>query len=192
MGTADLIEQTAEGLLITGLVGERIIGHYDFYIAFVVLEEYRVTHAGHHVGSVAFVDEFEEERFLILAGRRWQILDIDHDRKTIAVQPSPGGRAPDFRSKQHEEIHPRVRAVMKSLLEAGELPQYLDMRAREMLVQARATAAQSRLLRNPFIQDGPDTIWFTWTGTKIQRTLRGLGEYYGGLTSQRRRCRSGV
>ena len=29
---------------------------------------------------------------------------------------------PDFRSRQHAEIHPRVREVMKSLLEAGELP----------------------------------------------------------------------
>ena len=71
---------------------------------------------------------------------------------------------------------------MKSLLEAGEVPQFLDMRAREMFLQARATAAQSCLLQNPFIQDGPDTIWFTWTGTKIQRTLRGLGEYFGGLS----------
>jgi ATP-dependent Lhr-like helicase len=181
MGNADLIEQTPEGLLITGLLGERIMAHHDFYIAFIVEEEYRVTHVGHHVGSVAFVPEIEEERFLILAGKRWQILDIDHDRKTIAVQPSPGGRAPDFRSRDHTEIHPRVRAVMRSLLQADELPQYLDSKARELLLQARATAARSELLQNPFIQDGPDTIWFTWTGTKIQRTLFGLATHFGGL-----------
>jgi ATP-dependent Lhr-like helicase len=130
---------------------------------------------------VAYVPELEEEHFLILAGRRWQILDIDHERKTISVKPSPGGRAPDFHSRQGIEIHPRVRAAMKSLLASGTLPQYLDMRAREMLSQARATAAQSGLLRIPFIQDGPDTIWFTWTGTKIQRTLLGLGAHFGGL-----------
>ena len=181
MGAADLIEQTPEGLLITGLIGERIISHHDFYVAFIVDEEYRVNHDGHHVGNVAFVPELEEEHFLILAGRRWQILDIDHDRKVIAVKPSPGGRAPDFRSSQRFEIHPRVRAAMKSLLETAALPQFLDMKAREMLLQARATAAHSGLLRNPFIQDGPDTIWFTWTGTKIQRTLLGLGVHFGRL-----------
>ena len=50
-----------------------------------------------------------------------------------------------------------------------------------MLLQARATAAQSGLLRNPFIQDAPDTIWFTWTGTRIQCTLLGLGAHFAGL-----------
>ena len=96
MGTADLIEQTPEGLLITGLRGEEIVKHHDFYIAFIVHDEYRVNHAGHHVGNIDFVPEFEEEGFLILAGRRWRILDIDHDRKTIIVEPSPGGRVPSF------------------------------------------------------------------------------------------------
>ena len=96
MGTADLIEQTPEGLLITGLLGEKIVGHHDFYIAFIVHEEYRVTHAGHHIGNVAFVAEIEEEKFLILAGRRWQILDIDHDRKRSPSSPHQAVACPTF------------------------------------------------------------------------------------------------
>ena len=52
MGAADLIEQAPDGLLITGLRGEKIIAHHGFYVAFVVEEEYRVTHAGHHIGNV--------------------------------------------------------------------------------------------------------------------------------------------
>jgi ATP-dependent helicase Lhr and Lhr-like helicase len=181
MGQADLIEQARDGLLITGILGEKIVAHHDFYIAFIVHEEYRVNHAGHHIGNIAFVPEFEEDRFLILAGRRWQILDIDHDRKTITVRPSPGGRVPGFHSTSGRDIHPRVREVMKALLEPGDLPQYLDMKAREMLVKARATAADSGLLRTCFVQDGPDAIWFTWTGSRIQRTLRGLGAFFGGF-----------
>jgi hypothetical protein len=51
-----------------------------------------------------------------------------------------------------------------------------------MLVQARAMARHSGLLRVPFFQDGVDTIWFTWTGSRIQRTLLGLGTHFGGLT----------
>ena len=102
MGSADLIEQTAEGLLITGLIGEKIVRHHDFYVAFIVQEEYRVNHGGHHIGNVAFVPEFREGEFLILAGRRWRILDIDHDRKAITVEPSPGGRVPRF----HSDLRP--------------------------------------------------------------------------------------
>ena len=102
------------GLLITGLLGEKIVAHHDFYVAFIVHEEYRVNHAGHHIGNIAFVPEFEEDRFLILAGRRWQILDIDHDRKAITVEPSPGGRVPVFTPDRADDIHPRVREVMKA------------------------------------------------------------------------------
>jgi ATP-dependent Lhr-like helicase len=181
MGSQDLIEQTPEGLLITGLRGEKIVRHHDFYVAFVVQQEYRVNHAGHQIGSVAFVPEFEEERFLILAGRRWRILNIDHDRKAITVEPSPGGRVPVFHSDGWEDIHPRVRQMMKGLLERTDTLAYLDINAREMLQQARATARHAGLLRTPLFQDGADTIWFTWTGTRIQRALLGLGEYFGGL-----------
>ena len=145
MGTADLIEQTSEGLLITGLRGEKIIAHHSFYVAFVVEEEYRVTHAGHHIGNVGFVPELEEEGFLILAGRRWKVLNIDHDRKTILVEPSTGGRVPRFFSGPGGDIHPRVRAVMRELLEQDDFPVYLDPTAREMLAQARATARDSGL-----------------------------------------------
>ena len=52
MGSADLIEQTPEGLLITGLLGEKIVRGHGFYVAFTVHEEYRVSHGGHHVGTL--------------------------------------------------------------------------------------------------------------------------------------------
>lgn len=179
MGTADLIEQTPEGLLITGLRGERIIAHFSFYIAFVVEDEYRVTHSGHHIGNVGYVPEIEEEGYLILAGRRWKILVVDHDRKSILVEPSTGGRVPRFFSAAHIDIHPRVREVMKELLGQGDVPVYLDPTAREMLTLARSTARDSGVLRKPFFQDGLDTVWFNWTGSKIQRTLWAMAKLSG-------------
>jgi ATP-dependent helicase Lhr and Lhr-like helicase len=181
MGAAELIEQTPDGLLITGLLGEKIVRSHDFYVAFIVHEEYRVNHGGHHIGNIAFVPEYQEGKFLILAGRRWQILDIDHDRKAITVQPSPAGRVPGFYSDPGQDIHRRVRTLMKDILERADLPTFLDMKAREMLVQARLCARESGILSNNFFQDGPDAVWFTWTGTRIQRTLSGLGEFFGGL-----------
>ena len=181
MGSADLIEQTPEGLLIAGLLGEKIVRGHDFYVAFTVHEEYRVSHGGHHVGNIAVSPEFKVDGFLILAGRRWRILDLDHERKAIAVQPSPAGRVPRFEPDGGQEIHPRVRQMMKSLLERADLPAYLDLKAREMLHQARSTSREASLLQTSFLQDGPRAVWFTWTGTKIQRTLYGLGSYFGGF-----------
>ena len=181
MGSADLIEQTPEGLLIAGLLGEKIVRSHDFYVAFTVHEEYRVSHGGHHVGNIAVSPEFKVDGFLILAGRRWRILDLDHERKAITVQPSPAGRVPLFEPDGGQEIHPRVRQMMKSLLERTDLPTYLDSKAREMVHQARLTAREANLRQTSFLQDGPRAVWFTWTGTKIQRTLYGLGSYFGGF-----------
>ena len=39
----------------------------------------------------------------------------------------------------------------------------------------------SGLIANTFLQDGPDAVWFTWTGSRIQRTLSGRGEFFGGF-----------
>jgi ATP-dependent Lhr-like helicase len=181
MGAADLIEQSPEGLLITGLLGEKIVRGRDFYVAFVVREEYRVSHGAHHIGSVAVDPTLEPEGFLILAGRRWKILDIDHERKAISVAPSPGGRVPWFEADDGRDIHPRVREAMKRLVARADLPVFLDMTAREMLVQARLAARDSGLLGGPFLQDGPDAIWFTWTGSRIERTLFGMGQHLGQL-----------
>ena len=70
---------------------------------------------------------------------------------------------------------------MRALLFRDDVPVYLDPGRRTMLSQARATAREADLDRCPFIQDGSDMIWFTWTGTRIQRTLAGLGMHLGGF-----------
>jgi ATP-dependent helicase Lhr and Lhr-like helicase len=181
MGKADLIEQTPEGLLILGLLGERIVRSRDFYMAFVIPEEYRVIHQGRHVGSVTFTLDLGVDHFLILAGRRWKILDVSQERKEILVEPSPGGRTPSFHGMGGHEIHLKVREQIRTLLFGDNLPVYLDPTAREMLENARAVARGADLLHQSFLQDGPDTIWFPWTGSRVQRTLVGLGRFVAKL-----------
>jgi ATP-dependent Lhr-like helicase len=181
MGKADLIEQTAEGLLILGLLGERIVRSRDFYIAFIVPEEYRVTHEGRHIGNLASAPDLAIDGYLILTGRRWKILDVDPGRKVILVEPSSGGRAPAFWGTGGHDIHPAVRERMRSLLLAEEMPIYLDPTAQAMLASARAAAREADLGHQCFVPDGPGTIWFTWAGSRIQRTLAGLGRYSDGM-----------
>ena len=116
MGKADLIEQTAEGVLILGLLGEKIVNSRDFYMAFIVPEEYRVIHRGRHVGNVTSAPDLSVDAYLILAGRRWKILQVDQDRKEILVQPSPAGRTPSFSGTRFSDIHPKIRRDHASLL----------------------------------------------------------------------------
>jgi ATP-dependent Lhr-like helicase len=181
MGAADFIEQTPEGALILGLRGEAIVRRHDFYVAFRFTDDYRVLYQGRHVGDVTMAPGLDADGFVILAGRRWKILGVDRNRRVVEVEPSSGGRVPWFRGTPGPDVHPKVRETMRALLGRRDTPTYLDPDAVAMLASARASASESGLLDRSFVEDGPRLIWFTWTGTRIQRTLAGLGRHFGGL-----------
>ena len=181
MGTSDLIEQAPDGDLILGLNGERITKNFDFYSAFITPQEMRVVHNGHDVGSVMSFPGMTEESYLILSGRRWKIISIDLDRQVIIVEPSFGGRLPYFSGTIGPDLHPKVREMMRQILFSNSIPVYLDSRAKEILSMARSTAYDSCLINQIMIKDGLDIIWFTWTGSVINRTLWGIIKFYAKL-----------
>lgn len=181
MGAADLIEQTPEGELILGLRGERIVRSFDFYSAFASSEEMQVIHKGHRIGSVTASPSIGADTYLILAGRRWKIIEIDTERKEILVEPSKGGRLPYFASSLGADIHPCIRAKMKDILCGDIDPTYLDSKAKEMLWQARHAAQTSGVTTEAFVIDGQDVTWFTWTGSRVNRTLALLGKHFAGF-----------
>ncbi len=73
-------------------------------------------------------------------------------------------------------IHAFMRRCMRSF-QTLKMPVYLDQVATEMLQEARNFARESDILNHPFFQYGKDMIWFTWCGTRVNRTLLGLGLY---------------
>ena len=181
MGANDLVEQTPEGTLILGLHGERIVRSFDFYSAFVTEKEMRVVHNGKLIGTITAMPGLAADGYLILAGRRWHVLEVDERHNEITVEPSRAGRVPYFKGASGADIHPKVRQRMRDLLASEAVPRYLDPTAREMLATARATARDVGLLDQPFVGDGADLIWFTWTGSRINRTLMALGSFIAGL-----------
>jgi ATP-dependent Lhr-like helicase len=179
MGANDLIEQTSEGTIILGLKGERIARSFDFYSAFVTEKEMRVLHRGHLIGTISSLPSTGADGFLILAGKRWKIIEINLDREEILVEPSRGGRLPLFGGSSGPDLHPRIHEKMREILSDTKIPVYLDQVAKEMLHEARTFARDSEILHSPFFRDGNDIIWFTWSGTRVNRTLLGLGLYNG-------------
>jgi Lhr-like helicase len=78
------------------------------------------------------------------------------------------------------EIHQRIRQKMKEIVCSDRELQYLDEAAAELLTQSRATAIAARLHETSFVSLSPTRcLWFTWTGTQIQRTLCLLAEQAG-------------
>lgn len=181
MGEKDLIEQAPEGALILGMLGEKIVRTFDFYSAFQSTEELRVIHNGRNIGNIWQPPCIEVDSYLILAGKRWKIMDIDLERKEITVQPSSGGRLPFFSPGSGPDIHPIIRQRMHDLLFSEKEFTYLDPVAMKILGYARGAASAANVKGRPFVEDGPDVIWFTWTGSRINRTLWGLAKYFGGF-----------
>ena len=174
LGEAELIEQDPDGVLILGMQGERIVRGHDFYAAFLTEMEYRVVHQGHSIGTIPASPSLMQNGFLILAGRRWKILEIDSKRLEISVEPSRAGQAPMFSSASPGDIHPLIRARMKQTLLGSDMPRYLDPTAREMLASARKTALQNDLDQSEWVDDDGFTLWLTWDGTRVNRTLMAI------------------
>ncbi|MCO6055768.1 DEAD/DEAH box helicase [Pseudomonas sp. MOB-449] len=163
LGDRDLITQEASGLLLPGVLGERMINHYDFYSAFVSNEEFRLVCDGKALGALPVSRPLTVDQRIIFAGRRWRVTDVDTEAKVIVVRPDPGGAPPSF-DGLGARVHDRVRQEMKNvLLEAVAYP-YLDTTAQALLVQARSTFSDLGLAQSSMTESGGKTYLFTWQG----------------------------
>ena len=131
-----LIEQSDDGLLLLGQVGEKLVEHYSFYAVFQTPEEYRLISGGKELGTLPIVNVMAPGMMLIFSGRRWVIQEIDDRDKVIMVNPSKGGTPPVF-GGDPGDIHDRVIERMFKVLEEDTIPTYMDLTARNLLEEAR-------------------------------------------------------
>ncbi|MFH2001892.1 MAG: DEAD/DEAH box helicase, partial [Planctomycetota bacterium] len=181
LGPGEMVEQTPEGDLILGLAGEKLARSFDFYSVFQSPEEYSVVSNGASIGSLGLTASIVEGAFVILAGRRWKIEKVDTDKRVVLVKQARGGRLPYFPGAGGCDLHPKVHAKMRQLLFSDDLPAYLDVEAGRMLQHAREAARALDLEKSGFIQNGSRLCWFTWAGSRINRTLWVYGSLIAGL-----------
>lgn len=171
LGDGEIIQQMQQGDLILAPKGETLVNHYSFYSAFASPVDYSVIYGSQLIGTLpAMFVPLPRDHFL-LAGRRWQVQSVDDDRKEISVRPAKGKKPPMF-AGAGGEIHPRIREVMQEVV-LGDRPYvYLNATANKLLSDARMVAQRVGIRRNLLIPlSTTRSLWFTWTGTKIQRTL---------------------
>ena len=131
-----LIEQDADGTLLLGRRGERLVEHYRFYAVFQTPEEYRIVADRKQLGTLPVVMILAEGMTIIFAGRRWRILNIHEDEKLIEVTADRTGRPPLF-GGTGGVIHDRVVEKMMYMLSGTAVPAYLDGAASSLLEYAR-------------------------------------------------------
>jgi len=136
-----LIEQSDDGLLLLGRVGEKLVEHYSFYAVFQTPEEYRLISGGKELGTLPIVNVMAPGMMLIFSGRRWVIQEIDDRDNVIIVTPSKGGTPPIF-GGDPGDIHDRVIERMFAVLEGDSASVYMDLTAHDLLDEARRHYAQ--------------------------------------------------
>lgn len=170
LGSADLLRQERDGLLLHGDKGEQLVNHYSFFAAFDSSTEYRLVADGNTLGTFTPSAPVVPGGLLIFAGRRWKVRKVDTTAKLIELTPSSGGRPPSF-TGDGPDIHDHIRSRMRVIYESTDMPAYLDTGARQLLTEARDTYRRLGLADNPIVGWGNDTLLFPFRADTITSTL---------------------
>jgi ATP-dependent Lhr-like helicase len=171
LASHDLITQMKDGALMHGAKGEKLVNHYDFYSAFMTADEYRLMTSGTLLGTLPILNPVTEGSYLIFAGRRWRVTDVDPQKRVIGLTPAGGGRVPIFDSGPRGSVHDRVRQEMLAIYLSDDVPQYLDGAAADLLREGRENFRRYGLDRTNFIRCADGTLYFPWYGDLAINTL---------------------
>ncbi len=166
----EYLGMTDEKGFIVGLKGERLVNSFKFYAVFKDSDDYTVRCGSDEIGVIAFPPPVGD-RFA-LAGRVWEVEELDMPRKLIYVK-SVKGKMEISWPGDYGEIHTRILERMKQVLVEDTVYPYLKANARKRLEVARNIARNTGMLEQSLVCLGGYT-WclFPWLGTRSFRTLR--------------------
>ena len=166
----EYLELTETKGLIIGLKGERIINSFKFYAVFKDSEDYTVRQDSEEIGTITTPPPVGD-RFA-LAGRVWEVKEVDMPRKLIFVKLVEGKMEVSWPG-EGGEIHTKLLLAMRDVLFNGKDYGFLGDNARERLENARRVALNAGMDRNMLIfLGGQSYVLFPWLGTRSFRTLR--------------------
>ena len=170
MINSDYLEMTPERGLIIGLAGERIINSYKFYAVFKDSEDYTVRAGSEEIGTITNPVP-AGDRFA-LAGRVWEVLEVDIPRKLIFVKAVEGKMEVSWPG-DGGEIHTKLLLAMRDVLLGTESYAYLGENAAARLENARRVAENARMAEKCVVfLGGQSFAFFPWLGTRSFRTMR--------------------
>ena len=176
MINSDYLELTESGGLIIGLAGEKIINSFKFYAVFKDSEDYTVRCESEEIGTITNPVP-KGDRFA-LAGRVWDVLDVDIPRRLIFVKRVEGKMEISWPGDSGE-IHTRLLLAMREVLLGNKEYSYLGDNAAERLKQARVVASNAKMKENTVVfLGGQSYVFFPWLGTRSFRTMRRIMQKY--------------
>jgi ATP-dependent Lhr-like helicase len=165
----DHVQRTKENGLIVGLTAEKIVRNFKFYAIFPDNEDYTVWDEGQEIGNIVLPPGVGE-RFS-LAGRTWQVLEVDMRSKTVSVKPATGETNVSWHGSSGD-IHTRILHRMRQVLVEDTIYPYLQAGAKQRLADARKLAKTENLgTNNLFLLEDSYVCILPWAGTIAYRTL---------------------
>jgi len=187
LGEEELITQTNDGQIILGLMGEKIVGHYSFYTAFNTPEEYRLESSGRTLGTIPIDKPLTAGQFVIFAGKHWEVIHVNSEKKLISLKKAKGGRPPKF-GGNGLMVHDIVRQEMRQVYRDKLLPIYLNEEAKSIFNEGIGCYHSLQLDDHQVLRLGNTIYVLTWLGDQVVNTItillrtKGLAaNCYGGI-----------
>ena len=172
----EYLEMTEEKGLIVGLAGERLLRSFQFYAVFKDSEDFTVRASDPEKGSAEEIGTITTpppvgDRFA-LAGRVWEVEELDVRRKLVYVHPVSGKMEVSWPG-DYGEIHTKILTRMRQVLTEDTVYPYLKPNAAKRLETARHLARNTGMTDHMLLTIGPSAYClFPWLGTRSFRTLR--------------------
>ena len=164
------VEDSKEKSIIVGLKGERIVNSFKFYAVFQDAESFTVKNESKEIGTIT-TSLPEGERFT-LAGRTWEVIEMDLKAKIIYVKLVEGKMTIEWPGS-YVVIHTKIIERIKRVLEEDTIYPYLLENARNRLLEARDLVRKTNLLKFPLVHlGGYSYAFFPWLGSMSFRTLK--------------------
>ncbi|WGV27576.1 DEAD/DEAH box helicase [Halotia branconii] len=168
----DHLQKTEQGKLMIGLTGEKVVGKFQFYAVFPDSQEYVVKQATTAIGSIAMPPPVGNQ--FALAGRTWEVLEVDFRKKVVSVKQVEGKSTIYWRGGSGT-IHTKVLQKMRQILLENVEYSYLQDNAQQRLQIARQLAKSAELYKKNIMQlEKGKCCIFPWMGTVAYRTLERL------------------
>lgn len=167
-----LIEQSPDGLIMLGRLGEIITDRFDFYAVFMADEEFRIVSDQKTLGTLPILNPLREGDYVIFAGRRWIVLGVDDRAKVVTVEAAPAGRIPIFPPQEGHPLHDRLVAEMRSIYQTDTTYSFLDTTAKVLLQEGREAYRALELNAQRLLNIGDTVFMFLWRGTMATETMK--------------------
>lgn len=179
LGEKKVISQLNTGQIVVGEFGEKLLKSPDFYVTFVSATGLTVIDKSNSlcVGTIQYKPQVG--KVIILSGKRWIVESCNETISKVYVSCVKSGGVAQFDSDDDITIERIISEKVFEIYKTEIIYPYLDDRTevKEHLRQSRLFFKQHNLTNTPFLRYDCDEYFFTWAGTKVNRTIALLVQY---------------